>query len=90
MRLIVGISCLLLGVAMLSCRLEGPTAPREIAKPPAVEWVRTVDGWERPDTWTFSGMAPAAGPPPLHPLVVAAAQGLASALALVAFGRDED
>ena len=46
-----------------------------------LKWVRTVDGWERPEGLVY-GTGPA--PPRLHPLVVAAGQVLLSALALVA------
>jgi hypothetical protein len=49
-------------------------------------WVRTVDGWERPDSWYLEAVRP----PKLHPLVVAAGQGLVSLLGLVAFGRQEE
>lgn len=79
MRLIVGITLILLGVGSLSCRLEGLSV-----EPPAqttsVDWVRTVDGWERP-TWQPSRV-PA---PRLHPLVVALGQTLLSVLALAAY-----
>ena len=44
-------------------------------------WVRTAHGWERPQTWN----AEAAKEPRLHPRVVAAGQGLASLLALLAW-----
>jgi hypothetical protein len=79
MRLIVGITLLLVGVGTLSCRLEGS---RRSAPPiqPTSAWVRTVDGWERPSGW----FAPPSDPPSLHPLVVAAGQALVSVLALVA------
>jgi hypothetical protein len=49
-------------------------------------WVRTVDGWERPSAW----LATAPNVPRLHPVVVAAGQGLASVLALVAFRREDE
>jgi len=95
LRAILGISLLLLGLAMLSCRVE---SSGEIggAKPPfgyelraerqaaAVRWVRTVDGWERPDSW-YREAATGAG---LHPLVLAAGQGLFSVLGLVVFKRE--
>ena len=85
MRLIVGISLLLVGVGSLSCRMEGTlesARPRSLA--PA--WVRTADGWERPNAW----LATAPDVPRLHPAIVAAGQGLASLLALVAFRREEE
>jgi hypothetical protein len=84
MRLIIGISLLLLGVGTLSCRLEGTTGATP--KPThSIAWVRTTDGWERPGDWYVTY----ATTPRLHPLVVAAGQGLVSILALVAF-RDEE
>ena len=79
-RLIVGILLLLFGAGTLSCRLDGVAA-----EPRVSPWVRTVDGWERADSWQ-----PDPPPPPsIHPLVVAAAQGLVSVLALVAFQDDK-
>jgi hypothetical protein len=83
LRLIVGISLLLLGIGTLSCRVEG-LAARPAVTAESMEWVRTKDGWERPHAWH---MTPA-GRPRIHPLVVAAGQGLLSALALVAFHRE--
>lgn len=69
---------------MLSCRVEGVNAGAREADRPATAstWVRTVDGWERPDLW----VATTAWEPGIHPLVVAAGQGLASVMALVALG----
>lgn len=46
-------------------------------------WVRTVDGWEQPSSWEVDKPARR----DLHPLVVAAAQGLFSMLGLIAFSR---
>ena len=83
MRLIVGITFVLIGVATLSCQVER-TANSNRQR--ANSWVRTVDGWERPTLW-YSTPAP---PPQLHPLVLAAGQGLASILALAVFSRDEN
>jgi hypothetical protein len=84
-RAIFGISCILLGVLWLMCRVEGPIRA-QIAKPQAASrWVRTVDGWERPDSWT---LVTAPGPT-LHPLVIAAGQGLVSVFGLLLFQRDE-
>jgi hypothetical protein len=83
-RLILGITLLLLGVGLLSCNVEG-TANSEPTSPPAVrQWVRTTNGWERASSW-HAAKAPR---PRLHPLVVAAGQGLVSVLGLVAFRRD--
>lgn len=84
MRLIVGISLILLGLGTLSCQLEdAPPARPEIGQ---LEWVRTASGWERPASWC---VAPPAHRPQLHPLVVALGQGLASIWALAAFGKSE-
>jgi hypothetical protein len=85
-RAILGISCLLLGFALLACRVERSA---DLAKPYGAaeeRWVRTVDGWERPDSWYLAPV----GPRGLHPLVVAAGQGLVSVVGLVVFGRDEE
>ena len=86
MRLIVGITLLLLGIGMWSCQVKGTTSRNGPYSQVGV-WVRTADGWERSDSWQYGN---AGGPPRLHPLVVAAGQGLVSLLGLVAFGRDED
>jgi hypothetical protein len=85
MRSIVGITCLLLGAGMLSCRVEGPAARSESGPAtPSRGWVRTVDGWERAGSWQVEeGWSPR-----LHPLVVAAGQGLVSLLGLAACGRE--
>jgi hypothetical protein len=76
-RLIVGISLLLLGAGCLSCRLDGlaidPPKPLQ-----DINWVRTVHGWERRDTWSLDEVS-AIG---LHPLVVATSQAMLSVLAL--------
>ncbi len=80
-RAILGIMCLLLGVGLASCSVEWPASRVASNTPP--QWVRTVDGWERADTWHVSK----ARPPQLHPLVVAAGQGLVSVMGLVACGR---
>jgi hypothetical protein len=79
MRSILGILLLLLGVGLLSCHIEGRSAdvtgPRRQS-----DWVRTVDGWERPLSWSPSFVRP----PAVHPLVVAAGQALCSLFALAA------
>ena len=85
MRSILGIVLLLLGVGLLSCRIEGRSADATMP-PPQSDWVRTVDGWERPHHWSPS----IAEPPALHPLVVAAGQTLFSLLALAAVGGPID
>lgn len=83
MRLIVGISLLLFGLGMFSCQVEG-TSPEAVNGKPPLDWVRTTTGWERPATWFSEPPTP----PTLHPLVVAAGQGLGSILALAAFSRE--
>ena len=50
----------------------------------AGQWVRTVDGWERTELWNV----PELHVPRLHPLVVAAGQGLVSVMALVVCAGD--
>jgi hypothetical protein len=79
MRLVIGIVLLLLGVGALSCQVDSPaeTMPNSTQ---VASWVRTVDGWERVDSWNTS----IALPPGLHPLVVATGQLLISVLALAA------
>lgn len=79
-RQIVGIVLLVLGCGMLLCQWEG-LAARPPASAQDARWVRTVDGWERSDAWHSTVISP----PRLHPLVVAAGEGLLSVFALVAF-----
>ena len=55
MRLIVGITFLLIGIGMFSCSVEG-TANSRPQSP--TSWVRTVDGWERPNLWHTSPAEP--------------------------------
>jgi hypothetical protein len=84
-RLIFGITLLLLGLGMLSCRMGTAVPEPELnAHVRTLTWVRTVDGWERPESWRIQNV----GPPRLHPLVVAAGQGLASLLGLAACQRE--
>ena len=83
LRLILGITLLLLGLGSLSCQVqdsigEGPVIPS------AGQWVRTVDGWERTELWN----PPPLHAPRLHPLVVAAGQGLLSVMGLVVCAKD--
>jgi hypothetical protein len=89
-RAILGISCLLLGIAMWACRVESSSELfADSAKPQAaamaMKWVRTVDGWERTDSWFVEPV----GRPRLHPLLVAAGQGLVSVMGLVVFKREK-
>ena len=79
MRAILGILLLVCGVALTAYRIEGQASEAEVAVV-HFEWVRTVDGWERPTRWTLSRVEP----PAVHPIVVAAGQVLVSMLALVA------
>jgi hypothetical protein len=81
-RLILGITLLLLGIGSLSCRIDNPVGGAPVVSRP--QWVRTVDGWERANLWG----APGPFVPQLHPLVVGTAQGLLSVLALVACAGD--
>jgi hypothetical protein len=76
-RLIIGISLLLLGAGCLSCRLDGLAIDPPTALPD-VDWVRTVHGWEQRNTWSLNEVS-AVG---LHPLVVATSQVMLSVLAL--------
>jgi hypothetical protein len=86
-RAILGITFLLVGVAMLSCQVDGPQPPAEVtANRSATKWVRTVDGWERPQSWYTQPVAL----PRLHPLVVAAGQILLSALGMAASAHEYD
>jgi hypothetical protein len=73
---------------MLSCRPPNgqSSAERTAAAVTSIKWVRTVDGWERPESWSLQ----AVGPPRLHPVVIAAGQALFSALGLAAFGGMDD
>jgi hypothetical protein len=74
---------LLVGLGILSCQVRDSVGDGP-AVLPATQWVRTVDGWERPALWN----APGPHSPRLHPLVVAAGQGLVSVMALVACRRN--
>src|SRR3954447_2614205 len=73
LRLILGITLLLLGLGSLSCQVQDSVRGGPIGTS-AQKWVRTVDGWERPEMWT----APSLHEPRLHPFVVAAGQALVS------------
>lgn len=82
-RLILGITLLLLGLGSLSCQVESSIGEaRAAAEGP--QWVRTVSGWERSDLWDV----PEPFVPRLHPLVVAAGQGLVSVMGLVVCAGD--
>jgi hypothetical protein len=77
-RLILGITLLLLGLGSLSCQVQDSVGDGPVSTPTG-QWVRTVDGWERTELWNAPGLYV----PRLHPLVVAAGEGLVSVLALV-------
>jgi hypothetical protein len=79
MRLIVGISLVLIGVGSVLCEVECESAG-PVPTSGGTGWVRTTDGWECPQSWH----ADSASQPRIHPLVVAAGQGLVSIFALVA------
>jgi hypothetical protein len=82
-RLILGISLLLLGFGTLSCRVDVLSA--QVPQPQTeFDWVRTADGWERLGSW----QAESPPRPHVHPLVIAAGQLLGSVLALAAFQGD--
>jgi hypothetical protein len=66
---------------MLSCQVEGTIDVVRSATEP--RWVRTVDGWEHAGSWNLE--APRG--PSLHPLVVAAGQGMLSVLGLLWFDQ---
>lgn len=77
MRFLCAMS-LLLAVILAMCHWEGEAVE---VRTDAPSWVRTVDGWERPETWE-----PVTAPEPIiHPGVVAAGQLLASLAALVVY-----
>jgi len=83
-RLILGITLMLLGLGMLLSQVEGTANSEPVSSASALQWVRTANGWEKSTSWT-AVTKPA---PRLHPLVVAAGQGLVSVLGLAAFRRD--
>ncbi len=84
LRLIIGIILLLLGLGNLSCQMEGSVGEGPVVTP-AVQWVRTAHGWERPDRWKRTELHA----PRLHPFVVAAGQGLFSVFGLVVCASDD-
>jgi hypothetical protein len=86
MRSILSIAILLLLAGLLSCRIEGRRADTSPPAAASVDWVRTIDGWERANDWHPSFV----GPPAVHPLLVATGQVLLSAFALVAAGGPAD
>jgi hypothetical protein len=85
MRVILGISLLVIGTIVFSCQIDGAnTAQANV--PPTPTWIRTADGWEKAGSWCLSVVQP----PTLHPLVAAAGQGLVSIFALVAFRTESE
>ena len=83
MRLILGITLLLLGLGTLSCQVADSVGDGPVATS-ARQWVRTANGWERTDLWQAADLYT----PRLHPLVMAAGQGLVSVLGLAACAGD--
>jgi hypothetical protein len=79
MRAILGILLFVGGVAIAAYRIDVQSSEPEVTLV-HFEWVRTVDGWERPERWTISRV----DPPAVHPVVIAAGQVLVSMFALVA------
>jgi hypothetical protein len=79
MRAILGILLFVGGVAIAAYRVDVHSSKPEVT-PVHFAWVRTVDGWERPERWTISRVEP----PAVHPVVIAAGQMLVSMFALVA------
>jgi hypothetical protein len=77
-RWIIFLALLLLAVFEVACNWPASEPP------PSIDWVRTVDGWERPARWRLSTPKPTL----LHPAVVASLELLTALLALVAFSPD--
>ena len=75
------LSLLLLAVGTFAAVVEpaAVTGKRTERMPPPLEWVRTVDGWERPASW----QPPEPVSPALHPLVVAGFVGMAAIAGLL-------
>jgi hypothetical protein len=87
LRVILLLSMFLLAVASLAAVVEPERSARlqPGAAHPQLEWVRTVDGWERPAHW----QPPAAPVPPLHPFVVAGLVAMLTIGGLVAASERE-
>jgi hypothetical protein len=85
MRSIFSIVFVLSAIGLASCRFENQSADFEMERS-QIDWVRTVDGWQKSTDWIPS-LAP---PPAVHPLTVAAAQLLVSLFALTAACRPGD
>jgi hypothetical protein len=79
MRAILGILLFVGGVAWAAYRIDDAPSHVEVTLV-HFEWVRTIDGWERPERWMISRVEP----PAVHPTVIAAGQVLVSMFALVA------
>ena len=80
-RLILGITLILLAIGSWSCQIDGLAGGSPVAASEA-PWVRTVDGWERA-SW-LAAPTPAPSSTQLHPLIVAGGQLLISLMALAA------
>jgi hypothetical protein len=85
MRTFCGILLCVCGVAVAACRIEGHSSEAEVTLV-HFDWVRTVDGWERPTQWTITRVER----PAVHPAVVAAGQVFVSLFALVAAAETVD
>ena len=83
-RLLVTVS-IVAGISGLVGHFDAAQGQREFSASrfDSSTWVRTVDGWESPDT--LRPVPPIASLPTLHPLLVAGFQLSASLLALMAF-----
>ena len=88
MRLILGITLVLVGIGIWFCNIDGSAASTAALAAPEVPWVRTADGWERAGAW----LAEPDATPRLHPVVVAAGQLFISlfGLTLWAWRVEED
>jgi hypothetical protein len=76
------LSGMLLGLLWLATTWGSQPAPADAALDSP--WRRTVQGWESIDRWTMPARSAV---PPIHPLTLAAGQGLAAALVLVGSRR---
>ena len=68
----------------IACAWPAAATPRPAT---TIDWVRTVDGWERSSAWRLAPPPPGAR---LHPLLVAALELLAALFVLVAYAREPE
>lgn len=83
MRIALVLAAALLLVGSVLATVPGPQPSANTlapAPPPALEWVRTRDGWQRPSDW----VRPTPVATTVSPWVAAGFIGMASVLALVA------